>query len=194
MNDIDARKPLSSLREASQGSALADSPVESPIVTNPLGSNTDSLRSREVSQPMLTSAAAVDERLQQMSNAFFASVNSIGRRRRDHEREGSTGSSTARAPSSGPSTIGRRTLDPISLTPREGALDHSPPLSRRQTNQPSGSAGINVGLPTAYVRPRLASTGSATSNMSIASGEVLGRMDPEIDDSRRRPSGRDWSG
>lgn len=184
MSDIDARKPLSSLREGSQ-----DSPIESPVAVKPPERDTDSTRARESSQPMLTTASAVDERLQQMSDKFFATVNSIGRRKKDREREGSTGSSTARAPSSGPSTIGRRTLDPISLPPRES--DHSPPLSRRQT---STGTGITVAVPAAYVRPRLASTGSATSNMSTASGEVLGRMDPEIDDGRRRASGRDWSG
>jgi autophagy-related protein 13 len=186
MNDIDARKPLSSLREGSQ-----DSPIESHVASKPSDRDTESTHAREATQPILTTASAVDERLQQMSDKFFASVNSIGRRKKDREREGSTGSSTARAPSSGPSTIGRRTLDPISLTSQEGTLDHSPPLSRRQT---STNVGISVALPAAYVRPRLASTSSATSNMSIASGEVLGRMDPEIDDGRRRNSGRDWSG
>ncbi|GJE92387.1 autophagy-related protein 13-domain-containing protein [Phanerochaete sordida] len=194
VQQIDRRKPLHCVREASHDSA--SSPVEPasslPPEPGPAAGAGHAL-TREGSQPMLTSASAVDEKLQQMSDTFFASLNSIGtRRRRDRERDGSsTGSSTARAPSSGPSTLGRRTLDPITLTPHEGP-GASPPLARR----PSGSSPtISVGVPAAYRRPRLASTGSATSNMSIASAEVLGRMDPEIDDERRRSrGGRDWTG
>lgn len=142
---------------------------------------------------MLTTSSAVDEKLQQMSDTFFASLNGLGNRRKKDRDGSSTGSSTARAPSSGPSTIGRRTLDPISFASREGPPNAPPQLARQPSSGSSG--GINVGVPAAYRRQRLASTGSATSNMSIASGEVLGRMDPEIDDERRRSrSGRDWTG
>lgn len=134
-----------------------------------------------------------------MNDTFFATVNSLGGRRknRDREREGSTGSSTARAPSSGPSTLGRRTLDPITLTPRDSPRGTrreplaSSPVDRRPS---TGGAGFHVELPAMYTRPRLASTGSAASGISIASGEVLGRMDPEIDDARRSSRGREWSG
>lgn len=174
------------MREGSQDSALDNSPE--PLNSKPAECETDiSLGQRpNAAQPMLTTAPEIGERLQQMSDMFFASFDDLSNRRKKKERDGSTGSSTARAPSSGPSTIGRRTLDPLSFTPREAQLE------RRSSSR---NASVDVGIPAAYVRPRLASTGSAASNMSIASGEVLGRMDPEIDDERRRSrSGRDWTG
>ena len=186
-----ATKPLSRVREASQDSAL-ESAEASPVLSAPEGPDA-TLASRRVgaSQPMLTSGDDISQRLEQMTSQFFADFDNLSSRRKkdkekEKERDSSTGSSTARAPSSGPSTIGRRTLDPLNFTPREA-----------QAERPSNlrDIGFNVGLPPAYVRPRLGSTGSAASNMSIASGEVLGRMDPEVDDERRRSrsgSGREW--
>ncbi|EKM53214.1 uncharacterized protein PHACADRAFT_30248 [Phanerochaete carnosa HHB-10118-sp] len=193
VQQIDRRKPLNRVREGSQDSAAnpMDPVSNKPPDSGPAAGSAQAL-SREGSQPMLTTASAVDEKLQQMQDTFFASLNSIGNRRKKDRDGSSTGSSTARAPSSGPSTIGRRTLDPITFTPRDGLPNAPTALARRPSS--SGSPSINVGVPAAYRRPRLASTGSATSNMSIASGEVLGRMDPEIEDERRRSrSGRDWT-
>ena len=99
-----------------------------------------------MSTPMLTTASAVDERLREMNDKFLASLQGLGGRRGDrkgHDRS-STGSSTARAPSSGTSTVGRRTLDPLTFARQQDT--NSPPLSRRQ----SGTAGgINVALPAA---------------------------------------------
>ena len=144
---------------------------------------------------MLTTAAAVDERLKVMNDAFLASLQGLGGKRGDrkgHDRSSTSGSSTARAPNSATSTAGRRTLDPLSFAQRR---DHSAPLSRRQSGSGSGSGGaggINIGLPPGYVRPRFISTGSAQSQLSIASGEVLGRMDPEPED-EPHPLGRDYT-
>ncbi len=180
MQDIDARKPLSGLRE--QGSQdEPDNRAEPTAVRTELAGSS---RSRTTSVPILTSASAVDERLREMNDNFLASLRGLGGKRKQsgHDKASSAGSSTARAPSSGTSTIGRRTLDPLSFTQRTQDASNSPPLLRR----PSGAGGVNVGLPAAYVRPRLVSTGSVRSELSIASGEVLGRMDPEFDDERRR--------
>lgn len=178
------------MREASQDSAL-ESTEASPVPSPPEGPDvTLASRRAGASQPVLTTGRDIGQRLEQMTSQFFADFDSLSsRRKKDKEKErdsSSTGSSTARAPSSGPSTIGRRTLDPLNFTPREA-----------QAERPSNlrDIGFNVGLPPAYVRPRHGSTGSAASNMSIASGEVLGRMDPEVDDERRRSrsgSGREW--
>ena len=52
-----------------------------------------------------------------------------------------------------------------------------------------GAAG-GIPLPPAYVRPRVASTGSVRSGFSIASEEVLGRMDPELGGSDERRTRR----
>jgi autophagy-related protein 13 len=138
---------------------------------------------------MLTSGQEIGDQLEQMNTQFFASFDSLtSRRKKSKDDRSSTGSSTARAPSSGPSTIGRRTLDPLNLMPRDALLDTA---SRGDSNP-----GFDIPLPQAYARSRHGSTGSAVSNTSLASGEVFGRMDPEIDDERRRGSrfGQEWSG
>ena len=153
---------------------------ESPI---PPTSASDALPSRQrtmsVPGPMLTTVTAVDERLKQMNEAFLSSLQGLGRRRQGSEHESSAGSSTARAPSSGAPTIGRRsTLDPLSI--------HSETSSPVSSSRPSISAA-DYGVPLhPYVRPRLASTGSVRSGFSVGSEEVLGRMDPEYDDPQRR--------
>lgn len=184
VQQIDARKPLSSLRE--QGSSEgADSLVEGPPSVH---TGRDSPSQRPTTEPILTTASEVERRLKQMTDTFYASLTGFSVRRRDRDRESSAGSSTARAPSSGPSTIGRRTLDPISFAPRRDSANASP--TDRRTNL--------GGVPPPFVRPRFPSTGSARSGVSIASGEVLGRMDPELDDGDRQGEvdvfGREWSG
>ncbi len=147
-------------------------------------------RTLSVPEPMLTTASAVDERLKEMNDAFLASLQGLGSKRRQaSERDdSSTGSSTARAASSGASTIGRRTiLDPLSIggSRQDSGSVSGTSISRRATG---GAAGNGyAGLPPApFIRPRLASTASVRSGMSVASEEVMGRMDPELDDEKRR--------
>lgn len=128
---------------------------------------------------MLTTASAVDERLKEMNEAFLSSLQGLGsRRKQESDRESSAGSSTARAPSSGAPTIGRRsTLDPLSIRTETSGSG----LSR------AASSAADYGIPLhPYVRPRVASNGSVRSGFSVGSEEVLGRMDPEIDDAERR--------
>lgn len=146
---------------------------------------------------MLTTASQVDERLKEMNDAFIASLQGLGgRRRQASERDSSsTGSSTARAASSGASTIGRRTIpDPLSISnsrqdSASGSGTSVSSNSRRTMSNTAGhgSAGI---LPTPFIRPRLASTASARSGMSTGSDGVVGRMDPELDDGKRRSGTR----
>ncbi|CDO75852.1 hypothetical protein BN946_scf184833.g3 [Trametes cinnabarina] len=77
-------------------------------------------------------------------------------------------------------------------TPRVGAITLAVGIAARaRAHDPRGVRGAPGGAgvpPSTYVRPRLASTGSARSGFSIASEEVLGRMDPEVgpSDERRR--------
>lgn len=147
-------------------------------------------------EPMLVSASAVDERLKQMNEAFLASIDGFAPRRRREatDAESSNGSSTARAPSSGPSTIGRRTLNPITFTQRREDPENIPPLLRRPSSESRrGGGGGEFDIPAEYMRPRMLSTSSARSGTSIASGEFFGRMDPEIEDERRRSRSSGYS-
>jgi len=176
VQDIDARKPLNRVRE--QDSSLPTQ--ESPI---PPTSTSDALPSRQrtmsVPGPMLTSRSDVDEKLSKLHEAFLTSLQGLGtRRRQGSEHQSSEGSSTARAPSSGTPTIGRRSaLDPLRIRTETTASS----LSKQSTS----AADYGIPLPP-YVRPRLASTGSVRSGFSVGSEEVLGRMDPEFDDAERQ--------
>jgi autophagy-related protein 13 len=141
---------------------------------------------------VVVSAKAVDERLRKMNETFLASLEGLETRRREHstgteDAESSNGSTTVRAPSSGPSTLGRRTLpmDARTFAHRHEDSDDSPLTRRPSSGSTSGSAAA-YGIPPLYIRPRLLSTGSTRSGVSVASEEVIGRMDPEIDDGRRR--------
>ncbi|KAI0070745.1 hypothetical protein K474DRAFT_1669744 [Panus rudis PR-1116 ss-1] len=198
VQDIDARKPLSSLREQRTEEVLSrlppsTDPSSSSRAESSSAARPTSLRQRTMSVPgpMLTTAAAVDERLKEMNDTFLASLQGLGSRRRQREgstRTDSTGSSTARA-SSGGETIGRRTMTLVdspsgttSTSSRQGTgmgsgMGTPPSLSRRS----SATGGAGVGM-YGYVRPRFGSTGSARSGMSIGSEEVIGRMDPEVDE------------
>ncbi|CAL1710854.1 unnamed protein product [Somion occarium] len=187
VQDIDARKPLTSTRDQRSQESPSPAPSGEALSTD---AGRSRIRTMSVPGPVLTTAEAVGERLKEMNEAFLASLAGFGNRRRQgsEDRQSSAGSSTARALSSGASTVGRRTiLDPISIHGRQSRQDESgnasPSMSRRT------SATGMYGLPSPYVRPRFASTGSARSGMSIASEEVLGRMDPEIEDERRRSRG-----
>ncbi|KAH8103421.1 autophagy-related protein 13-domain-containing protein [Cristinia sonorae] len=181
VQDIDSRKPLNRAQEH-EGPHLVRGPA---LPTS--ASNSDALPSRQrtmsVPGPMLTTATAVDEKLKQMNDAFLSSLQGFGNRKRQaSEYQSSEGSSTARAPSSGAPTIGRRsTLDPLSIRTETAS---SSGMSRQNA---STAAGFDIPLPP-YVRPRFASTGSVHSGFSVGSEEVLGRMDPEIDDPERRQS------
>lgn len=159
MQDIDARKPLGGVQSAggraqdvSTGLGLQPAPATREL-------HDIRLRSRTLSAPMLTTEAAVDERLQEMHSKFFESLQGLGSptrrrvQRRESRRESTEDPGTIRA-GSRPT---REPLDPI-LTGH--GLD--------------GLRGIER-----YVRPRFPSTGSAN---SIG---VLGTMDPEIEDGDR---------
>jgi len=162
-----------------------------------------------VPEPMLATASAVGERLKEMNEAFMVSLQGFGTGRRrqgsgsEQDKESSAGSSTARAPSSGTPTIGRRTVVDLrgDVSGSSGSRQEEQPISRTGSRRTASTvSGISdLGLPPApWVRPRFESTGSARSGLSIASGEVLGRMDPEEDDQydgrRSSGSGRPQSG
>ncbi|KAI0777721.1 autophagy-related protein 13-domain-containing protein [Trametes elegans] len=196
VQEIDARKPLSSRREGSPAPEPPQPPpppharertireVSESSAHEPPPDPGPAPRARTTSTPypMLTTESAVDERLREMNEAFMASLQGLGTRRRDGSGSSRTGSGSGPGSTAVPEGAPRRPLDPISYggARREGPLDVAPP-----TPPPGG------GLPPAYVRPRLASTGSVRSGFSIASEEVLGRMDPEIgsSDERRRSRG-----
>ncbi|KAI0084627.1 autophagy-related protein 13-domain-containing protein [Irpex rosettiformis] len=191
VQQIEKRKPLGSRREPSLSKA-PDVPVDSQPTSSSAADDVATLERRTLSsgEPIVVSADNVDERLRQMNEAFLASLEGFGARRRERsigreDAESSNGSTTVRAPSSGPSTLGRRTvtLDPLNFAHRREGSDDAL-LGRPTTGSGSGSAGY--GIPPLFSRPRLLSTGSARSATSTASEEVIGRMDPEIDDGRRR--------
>ncbi|GBE84357.1 autophagy-related protein 13-domain-containing protein [Sparassis latifolia] len=171
VQDIDARKPLGGLREQSASSSPARSPHSPDIPEGPhetLPSVVQRTRSLSLNEPMLTTESAVDERLRQMNETFMASLQGLGGRRRER-------GDSIRA--RGGSTHTRSPVNPVDVG-SEGGPER---------------VGINVDaarVPPAYVRPRFASTGSARSGMSVASGEVLGRMDPEVEDDAQSDPGR----
>lgn len=177
VQDIDSRKPLGFQREQ-------QSPLPSDTMSEPPIPEAGPSRQRTLS--IGPTKVDFDEEIKGMNEKFLSTLAQISTRRRQgsEDRQSSTGSSTARAPSSGTPTIGRRTT----------TLD---PLSFRQTDEPSNiarpshsrRASLAGAYPSYYSRPRFPSTGSARSGVSIASEEVLGRMDPEIEDERRRSRG-----
>ena len=167
---------------------LSDPPVDARPSSSPRHEDDAPQERRTLSsgEPIVVSADNVDERLRKMNVTFLASLAGLGARRRERsvggeDAESSNGSTTVRAPSSGPSTIGRRTLDPLNFAHRREDSDDA--LLGRPT---SGSGSAGYGIPPLFPRPRLLSTGSARSGMSTTSEEIIGRMDPEIDDGRRR--------
>lgn len=162
MQDIDARKPLQRLREQSETSS-AESPVEPHDPVEPEGPPLLLARTRTVSmpEPMLATEGAVDERLREMNETFLSTLRGLGDRRR--------------ARGDLPSPTGRSERRAASGTPTE----------ERQGGLPLDGARVspaNIGLPAAYRRSRVGSTTSIRSGFSVASGEVLGKMDPEVDD------------
>ncbi|EMD36379.1 hypothetical protein CERSUDRAFT_115375 [Gelatoporia subvermispora B] len=127
-------------------------------------------------EPILATADAVDARLREMNATFLASLQGLGgRRRRVGTGETVTSRNTA-SPAAGESSVSpARTADPITISPRH---------ARRSSGV--DALAVRAAPPYGYVRPRLASTGSARSGASIASEEVLGRMDPELSGERER--------
>ncbi|KAJ3486366.1 hypothetical protein NLI96_g4280 [Meripilus lineatus] len=190
VQDIDSREPLGRLREQRLGQPSQGRASGTPELPSDRSSPLGRQRTLSVPEPMLTTASAVGERLDEISNHFFATLEGLERQMgRTGERDGSSaGSSTARAPSSGASTVGRRTvLAPLTMSDsrQESPSGSGTSLSRRASGRSATGNGY-VGLPPApFPRPRLASTTSVRSGMSTASGEVLGRMDPEPGDERR---------
>ncbi|KAI0371996.1 hypothetical protein BV20DRAFT_964679 [Pilatotrama ljubarskyi] len=195
VQEIDARKPLSSRRDDSPASSPSPHARERTIREESESSEHDvapPVRTRTMSTPypVLATESAVDKRLREMNETFLASLQGLGSRRREP-----SGSPRAESSADRGSTP-RRPLDPISYTggarresplegPRAGAASSTPPFDVE------AAGGVP---PPTYVRPRLASTGSARSGFSIASEEVIGRMDPEIgsssDERRRSALGR----
>ena len=178
MQEIDSRVPLGKHRERPLGSA--------PPTSQPTALEAGPFRQRAMS----LGPGEIDRQLEEMNEQFNATFDELLSRPRQRQgssdRQSSTGSSTARAPSSGAPTIGRRTqtLDSPYLG-RTGELPNIPGPSHSRR-----SSLAEAYPPSFYPRPRFPSTGSARSGVSIASGEVLGRMDPEIEDERRRSRGQ----
>lgn len=163
VQDIDARKPLQRLREQSETSP-AESPVEPQATAEPERPSGLLSRARTLSmpEPMLATEAAVDERLREMNEAFMSSLRGLDSRRRARGGIPSPGGRSSDARGTG-----------------------GTPTEERQGGLPLDGARItpaNTGLPATYVRPRMGSTASVRSGFSVASGEVLGKMDPEICD------------
>lgn len=163
VKDIDTRRPLIGVREHSTPEGPRDRGEEGSNAPQVAGGP---LRHRTMSMPapMLTTASDVDERLREMSEAFNTSLRGLGARRR------------ARG---GSSNEGRRSTG--RAWPSDGIES---PTAEGERVDVSG-----IPVPAAYVRPRLASTTSVRSGFSIASGEVLGRMDPELTDDTGRNEG-----
>ena len=206
VQQINTRKPLSSGRE----SPIGPPPSTAHTRTSTIDEESESARSSDVavrqrtmSTPVLTTESAVDEQLRDMKSAFMASLEGFGSRGGTVRREAS--GSTDRTATGPPASTSRRPLvDPIAYSGggrREGPLGDSgagagtgdeSPSSQQDSGVASASAsgrgaGLGLPLPPAYVRPRLSSTGSG---FSIASEEVLGRMDPELGGSDERRNER----
>ncbi|KAI0360634.1 hypothetical protein OH77DRAFT_1501357 [Trametes cingulata] len=192
VQEIDARKPLLSRRDDSPAPSPSPHARERTIREVSESSEPDTaplVRARTMSTPypMLATESAVDSRLREMNETFLASLQGLGSRRRESSGSPRTGSSTERGSTT------RRPLDPISYA---GGARRESPLEGPRAAAASSTPPVEVGVPPPmYVRPRLASTGSARSGFSIASEEVIGRMDPEIgsssDERRRSALGRD---
>lgn len=173
VQEIDARKPLGGRAQQGQGQGQGQernsNEREGPLLPGPSreqgAKKADDQevgdRRRQagtVSFPVLTTEPAVDERLRKMHEQFEASLQGFRRRpgkEREKEKERECESDGAQT------TFSTRAADPMDVSTRR--------------------PGTRVmGGPAQYVRPRFASTGSARSGASIASEEVLGRMDPEF--------------
>ncbi|KAI0646348.1 autophagy-related protein 13-domain-containing protein [Trametes meyenii] len=190
VQDIDARRPLSGRREDSPGPDASPHPRERTIREESESSDRDvapPVRARAGSTPfpMLATESAVDERLREMNQAFFASLEGLGGR---SSRRDSNGSPRAGSAADRGGTTRRVPLDPRAY---DGGSRRDSPVDDPHADR--SMSPIAVGIPPSYVRPRLASTGSARSGFSIASEEVIGRMDPEVgssDERRRSALGR----
>ncbi|KAI0653885.1 autophagy-related protein 13-domain-containing protein [Cubamyces menziesii] len=196
VQEIDARKPLASRREGSPAPAPASAGASPRMRERTIREESESsdhdvappahARARTMSSPspMLATESDVDERLRKMNDAFLASLQGFGSRRREPSGSPRTASGTVSERGSTP----RRPLDPMAYA-GDGAARRQSPLEGPRAGEVSlPSPSSDVGIPPAYVRPRLGSTGSARSGFSVASEEVLGRMDPEVgpSDERRR--------
>ena len=199
VQDIDAHKPLSSGRESPVGPGAHTRTSTIHEESESARSSDLAIRQRTMSMPMLTTESAVGEQLQDMHAAFLASIEGLGSRGGAARREAS--GSTDRTATGAPSTARRPLVDPIAYTGvgrREGPLGDSAaggagdesPSSQQDSGVASATGrvvGLGLPLPPAYVRPRLSSTGSG---FSIASEEVIGRMDPELGGSDERRNER----
>ncbi|PCH37077.1 hypothetical protein WOLCODRAFT_140700 [Wolfiporia cocos MD-104 SS10] len=164
VQDIDERKPLGASREPSSSSGEAsrvDGAGPSPASVSLQGH--PRTRTMSMPAPMLATESEVDEQLRHMRERFDSTVQGIRRRNREN-------GSNAERPSTPASAPGEE-------------------QGRAEIPAANAEAEVNLGgirLPADYVRPRLGSTASVRSGFSIASAEVLGRMDPEVNDGRSR--------
>ncbi|OBZ77988.1 hypothetical protein A0H81_01860 [Grifola frondosa] len=175
VQEIDSRKPLGAMRD--QGAPVAGPSEDRDATVGRTTSTASRARTLSMPQPMLTTESAVDE-LREMNETFLASLQGLGSRRREQD----DAARAARRSTSGSASGTRRLADPIAYV-GSAARQEGVPLEGARVP----SSGFT--LPPAYVRPRFGSTGSARSAASITSEEVLGRMDPEIGDERRRSRG-----
>ena len=210
MQDIDTRKPLGTARDGPPSPAplpLRPHGREATIREESSASSSSGgtvvpphhMRERTASLPapgpytVPSTEAGIDERLQEMKETFLASLEGLGRgsRRREQaqderERERVPGASSDR----GTRFPGDRRRESPLASPGDGGSGEGSEVGSSGGVVGLGIAGVP--LPRAYVRPRLASTGSVRSGFSIASEEVIGRMDPEVTGSgeeRRRSRG-----
>ena len=207
VQDIDARKPLPSRREGSESPAgplppqdhgreatitEESSSTRSSDVAPTAGPSRQRTLSTPFPGPVLATESAVGERLREMNETFLASLQGLGSGSR--RREASTATDrAARNDRPGP-PIRPPSYSGSLAARRESPLASSSVPPSPQTDSAGASGAINmpgVPLPPLFVRPRVASTGSVRSGFSIASEEVLGRMDPEpsASDERRRSRG-----
>ncbi|KAI0635214.1 autophagy-related protein 13-domain-containing protein [Trametes polyzona] len=201
VQDIDARRPLSSRRDGSPAPAPSPPPSAAPplhtrertIREESESSDTGAappLRARTLSTPypLLTTEAEIGEHLREMNENFLASLEGMGGRRRDSSGSPRPGSGSSSSAAADRGSVRRPPLDPIA---------YAGPAGARREGPLEGPRAALPEMPPNYVRPRLGSTGSARSGFSIASEEVIGRMDPEIgsssDERRRSALGREYS-
>ena len=198
VRDIDTRVPLGG--RDSPGPPYSHSPSPSPSSASPLGPR-PLAREPSAASNVTATVDTMDARLRSMCNTFYDTLERF-ERPRTREASAASGSGSGSTDSTARQSV--RTVTAPTRLRRESPLA-SPAFSRvgardaeeegeggeRDAEVGLGIAGVPLPLPLprAYARPRLGSTGSARSGFSVASEEVIGRMDPELDERRegRRP-------
>ncbi|KAH9950808.1 autophagy-related protein 13-domain-containing protein [Amylocystis lapponica] len=164
VQDIDARRPLALRGLPPPSPPLATSHAHDPQPLTEVGRQSGAERLHETRPGQRLRTVSVHEPMLTTQSAVDARLAEMN--------------ATFAASLEGLSGRRRRGPAPLSLGGGE----------RRQEGLGLVLEGASVGSSSgagAYVRPRLASTGSARSGLSIASEEVLGRMDPEVGERER---------